>query len=104
MSSFRVLVGWGGGRGEAERGFLGSAGDVEGEQKGEDLVAEGRGPEQAFLVAMVQLGVLAEEHGRGPLGEVIPAIGAQDGEIELVVELAQALDVRRAVSRVVERL
>jgi len=69
--------------------FLG-AGAVEVEQAGEDLLAEGCGPEEAVLVAVLGFRGFCEEFGCGAGGEVTPAIGLQHRKIEFVVQFTEA--------------
>ena len=61
------------GRGDSRRPFSGRAFGVEGEEAGEDFVAEGGGPEEAALIGVVVLVGLVEEDGLGAFGEVVPA-------------------------------
>ncbi len=51
---------------------------------------------------MVVLVLGFEEHGRGGLGEVTPAIGGKDGAIDLVKERAQGHDVVGLIGGAVE--
>ena len=62
---------------DAAADFVGVAFGVEGEEAGEDFVAEVGGPEQAALVGVVVLVGLVEEDRRGARGKVAPAIGFQ---------------------------
>ena len=77
---------------DAEADFFGVAFGVEGEEAGEDFVAEVGGPEQAALIGVVVLVGLVEEDRRGARGEVVPAIGFEHGAVHGGVQLAQLCD------------
>ncbi len=59
---------------------------VEGEEAGEDFVLEFSRPVEAGLGRFALVSVLLDEFGRGAVGEIVPAIGAQHGDIHLGVE------------------
>ena len=86
-------------RRDAEADFFGVAFGVEGEEAGEDFVAEVGGPEQAALVGVVVLVGLVEEDRLGACGEVVPAVGFEHGAVHGGVQLAQALDVLGGLAR-----
>jgi hypothetical protein len=89
-------------RRDAEANFFGVAGGVEGEEAGEDFLAEIGGPEQATLVGLVVLALLVEEARLGALREIMPAIGFEHGVVQGGVQLTYFHDLCTVLARIVE--
>src|SRR5271166_5581583 len=96
----RCLHPWG----DTEEDFFGVAFSIEGEEAGEDFVAEVGGPEQAALVSVVVLVGLVEEDRLGARSEVAPAVSFEDDAVHRGVQIAQALNILGGLASVMEAI